>query len=90
MIAKQAFSILFIAIAAPAFADGRTQLERSAGVEAGMYSLSELGEIASAEEANDAARLKSFLGGSGHTVSRTQFAPHVDTIEDRGSKGSDR
>lgn len=89
MTMKRALSILLILVAAPAFADGRTQLERSAGVEAGAYTLSELAQIVTAEEANDAARLKRYLAGPEAMVTRMGFASTGTRPEDRGSKGSD-
>lgn len=89
MFAKRAISLLFILAAAPAFADGRTQLERSAGVEAGQYSLSELTQIVTADERNDAERLKNYLGTPEAAMSRAMFAPYVGTTRREGSIGSD-
>ena len=59
MTTKIALSALALLIAAPAFA-GMTQLERSAGVADGSYTVSQLGEIASATSTADAARLRAF------------------------------
>ncbi len=90
MIAKRILSVLFITIALPAFADGRTQLERAAGVGSGIYTLDELNQIVTAEEHNEATRIKNYLSGDQGTVARARFAPHVNSFEERGSKGSDR
>lgn len=88
MIAKVTLSALALALAAPAFA--ATQLERSAGVEPGAYTLAQIGEIASAEKPNDAARLRAFYADGDTMVSRADFSATV--AADRGgfSKGSDR
>ena len=56
---KLALSALAVVIAAPAFASS-TQLELSAGVPAGVYTVGQAGEIASAETAAAALRLKKF------------------------------
>ncbi len=89
MFAKVTLSALALAIAAPAFAAG-SQLERSAGVEPGVYTLAQLSDIVSADEANDAARLKAFYLGADDTVSRNDFSGEA-TIAPKGfSKGSDR
>lgn len=87
MIAKVTLSALAIALAAPAFA--ATQLERSAGVDADVYTLAQVGEIASAEKPNDAARLKAFYLDNGNTVSRADFSAAV-TSDLRSVRGSDR
>ena len=87
MFAKATLSALAIALAAPAFA--ATQLERSAGVEPGVYTQAQIGEIASAEKPNDAARLKAFYLDNGDTVSRADFSASV--VKDlRSVRGSDR
>lgn len=87
MIAKVTLSALALALAAPAFA--ATQLERSAGVEAGVYTQAQIGEIASAEKPNDAARLKAFHADRDTAVSRADFsAPVVNDL--RSVRGSDR
>ena len=88
MIAKVTLSALALALAAPAFA--ATQLERSAGVEPGAYTLAQIGEIASADEANEAARLKAFYADGGNTVSRADFTATVSAERGGFSKGSDR
>ncbi len=89
MIAKLTLSALALALAAPAFAASTTQLERAASVEAGAYTLNELAQIVSAEERNDAERLKAYLGKGGGDVSRADFSAAPVT---RGgfSQGSDR
>lgn len=87
MIVKATLSAIAIAIAAPAFAS--TQLERSAGVDAGVYTQAQIGEIASAEKTNDAARLKAFYLDSDNTVSRADFSASV-TGDLRSVRGSDR
>lgn len=90
MTTKRALSILLILVAAPAFADGRTQLERSAGVAAGSYTLSELAQIVAAEDDNDAARLKRYLAGSEVAVTRSSgYATSGSLPYEGGSKGSD-
>lgn len=88
MIAKVTLSALAIALAAPAFA--ASQIELSAGVEPGVYTLAQVGEIASADEANDAARLKAFYVDADNTVSRADTS--APAVAERGgfSKGSDR
>lgn len=87
MIAKTTLSALAIVLAAPAFA--ATQLERSAGVDAGVYTQAQIGEIASAEKPNDASRLKAFYLDHDATVSRADFtAPAADDL--RSVRGSDR
>ena len=87
MFAKATLSALAIALAAPAFA--ATQLERSAGVEPGVYTQVQIGEIASAEKPNDAARLKAFYLDNVDTVSRADFSASV--VKDlRSVRGSDR
>jgi hypothetical protein len=87
MFAKVTLSALAIALAAPAFAV--TQLEQSAGVDAGVYTQAQIGEIAAAEKPNDAARLKAFYLDGDSTVSRADFsAPVVNDL--RSVRGSDR
>ena len=49
-----------------------------------------IGEIASADEANEAARLKAFYADGGNTVSRADFTATVATERGGFSKGSDR
>jgi hypothetical protein len=87
MIAKVTLSALALALAAPAFA--ATQLERSAGVDAGVYTQAQVGEIASAEKPNDAARLKAYYTDGDGTVSRADFSVAV-TNDLRSVRGSDR
>ncbi|MGB3315758.1 MAG: hypothetical protein WBB85_15220 [Albidovulum sp.] len=88
MFAKVTLSALAIALAAPAFA--ATQLERSAGVDAGVYTQAQIGEIASAEKPNDAARLKAFyLDNGDSTVSRADFSASAPS-DLRSVRGSDR
>ncbi len=90
MTPKCILSILLVMVAAPAFADGRTQLERSAGTAAGAYTLSDLTQIVTAEEANDAARLRRYLAGPEAAVTRMGYATGGSWSDKRGSKGSDR
>ena len=88
MIAKVTLSALALAIAAPAFA--ATQLERAAGVEPGAYSLAQIGAIASADEANEAARLKAFYADDKNSVSRADMTATMATENYRFGKDSDR
>ncbi len=90
MTSKLTLSALALVIAAPAFADG-TQLERSAGVEAGVYTISQLGEIASAETAADAARLRAFYADQNAAdVTRDSFIANYVADEPVRHGGSDR
>ncbi|SPH16641.1 hypothetical protein DEA8626_00152 [Defluviimonas aquaemixtae] len=88
MIKNLTISTLALFIAAPAFA--ATQAERSVGVESGVYTLSQIADIAGAERANEAARLKSFYTSSGSDVSRAAFSATATPVTDRGNQSSDR
>jgi hypothetical protein len=74
MFTKIAAITLAIAVSAPAFAMTPTQLERSVGVESGVYTLSQLTALSGATDANERARLKRFFTQVGDsTVSRNDF-----------------
>lgn len=77
MKAKLTLTALAIALAAPAFA-ATTQLERAADVDAGIYTVGELGLIASADTAHEAERLKTFFAendaSTGDLVARGTIA----------------
>lgn len=90
MTSKLTLSALAILIAAPAFA-GATQAERSAGVEPGIYTLAQVGEIAAAETVAEAARLRAFYADRNETgVSRDAVSgPSVNPVPDRPG-GADR
>ncbi|OYX43551.1 MAG: hypothetical protein B7Z02_08385 [Rhodobacterales bacterium 32-67-9] len=89
MTSKLTLSTLALLIAAPAFA-GATQLERSAGVEPGLYTVAQAGEIASAETVADAARLRDFYADqNAGDVSRNAVAPSASDEPVRLG-GSDR
>jgi len=71
---KLALSAIALLAAAPAFASS-TQLELSAGVPAGVYTVAQAGEIASAETAADALRLKKFYAAQNTgEVARSDFS----------------
>ncbi len=88
MIKNLTLSALALAIAAPAFA--ATQAERSVGVEAGAYTLSQIADIAGAEKPNDAARLKAFYASDDAGVSRADFSANTTPVTERGNQSSDR
>lgn len=89
MLKKLALSALALAIAAPAVA-AATQAERSIGVAAGVYTLSQIADIAGAETPNEAARLKAFYTKAGNGVSRADFTATATPAAESGSQGSDR
>lgn len=81
-------SALAFLVAAPVFAG--SQLERSAGVPAGVYTSAQAGEIASAETPADALRLKKFYAAvNAGDVSRNDFSLSSSAAAVRQG-GSDR
>ena len=79
---------LALVLAAPAFADD-IQLVRAAGVEPGLYTLAELGAIASAPNDRDAARLRAFYAET-PSADVMRAAPAM-LLDDSGRHpGSDR
>lgn len=95
MTSKLTLSALAILIstsvfAAPVFA-GATQLERSADVAPGVYTIAQAGEIASAETAADAARLRAFYADANTgDVTRNVFSVNGTTDAPVRLGGSDR
>ncbi|WP_347310899.1 hypothetical protein [Defluviimonas sp. SAOS-178_SWC] len=85
-----ALSAVALLVAAPAFASP-TQLELSAGVEPGVYTVAQAGEIASAESTADAARLRAFFADQ-NTGDVSRNAVSVGVASDAGERlgGSDR
>ncbi len=81
-------SALVLALAAPAFA--ATQAELSVGADSGEYTLSQIADIAGAEEAHDAARLKAFYASDEAGVSRADFSANATPVTERGNQSSDR
>ncbi len=74
MITKTTLATLAFVIASPAFA--ASQLEMSAGVEAGEYTHNEISQIVLAEDETEAERLKKLLAGAGApAVSRIAAGP---------------
>ncbi|MCB2094659.1 MAG: hypothetical protein H6901_07790 [Rhodobacteraceae bacterium] len=61
MFGKLTLTALALAVSAPAFAMTNNQLARSVGVQPGVYTLAQLGELSSATEANDYRRLINFF-----------------------------
>ena len=87
---KLALSALALVIAAPAFASS-TQLELSAGVPARVYTVGQAGEIASAETAADALRLKKFYAAqNAGEVARSDFSADAGMGTMLRLGGSDR
>lgn len=83
-------SALALLVAAPAFANG-SQLELSAGVPAGVYTVAQAGEIASAETVADALRLKKFYAARNAVdVARSDFSFDAGTGPVVRLGGSDR
>lgn len=79
MKSKLALSALALLAAAPAFANG-SQLELSAGVSAGVYTVAQAGEIASAETAAEALRLQKFYAArNAADVARSDFSADAGT-----------
>lgn len=90
MTSKLTLSALALLFAAPAFA-GATQLERSAAVEPGVYTVAQAGEIASAEISADAARLRAFYADANTgDVTRNVFSVDVTSDGPVRLGGSDR
>ena len=90
MTSKLTLSALALLIAAPAFA-GASQLERSAGVEPGVYTIAQAGEIASAETVADAERLRAFYADANSAdVTRNVVSVSLTSDEPVRQGGSDR
>ncbi len=90
MTSKLTLSALALLIATPVFA-GATQLELSAGVVPGVYTIAQTGEIASAETVADAARLRAFYADANTgDVTRNAFSGAVTTDASVRNGGSDR
>jgi predicted nucleic acid-binding protein len=90
MFKKIAITAIALAVSAPAFAMTDDQLARSVGVEPGVYTTAQLGELSSATEANDYNRLINFFDIQKDAgVSRS--ADNSDWIATpKQSRGSDR
>lgn len=90
MTSKLTLSALALLISTPVFASA-TQLERSAGVEPGVYTIAQAGEIASAETVADAARLRAYYADANTgDVTRNVFTVDVTTDAPVRNGGSDR
>lgn len=90
MTSKLTLSALALLVAAPAFANA-TQLERSASVEPGLYTVAQAGEIASSETVADAARLRAFYADTNAgDVSRNAVVSSLAADEAVRNGGSDR
>ena len=90
MFKKIALTAIALAVSVPAFAMTSDQLARSVGVEPGIYTQAQLGELSTATEANDFNRLINFFDG------QKQAGATRSTVNDgwiatpTQSRGSDR
>ena len=90
MFKKIAITAVALAVSAPAFAMTDDQLARSVGVEPGVYTAAQLGELSSATETNDYNRLINFFDSQREAgVSRTDLSSNW-TVAPKHSIGSDR
>ncbi|MGB5068460.1 MAG: hypothetical protein WBO29_13940 [Albidovulum sp.] len=90
MFKKIALTAIALAISAPAFAMTSDQLARSVGVEPGVYTQAQLGELSTATEANDFNRLINFFDSQKEAgVTRTDLSGNW-VAPPMQSRGSDR
>jgi hypothetical protein len=90
MFKKIALTAIALAVSAPAFAMTSDQLARSVGVEPGLYTQEQLGELSAATEANDFNRLINFFDSQKKAVASRNHLSSIWIVKPTHSRGSDR